>query len=81
MYEQRLCNRDILENVDDIYFLRSEEIELATQNKADFNIKKIVVHRRAEYEKNKSVTAPKVIIGKFNLDGYTPNIVELMLRC
>ncbi|MHC4753549.1 MAG: PEP/pyruvate-binding domain-containing protein [Planctomycetota bacterium] len=73
---QRLNTKGRIESSDDIFFLKLEEIEPVTQNKADFDFKKIIVQRRAEYEKNKSVMPPKVVIGKFDPDNYTPDAVD-----
>lgn len=73
---QRLDKRGIIENADDIFFLRFEEIKPVTQSKADFDIKKTVASRRQEYEKNISVTPPNVVFGKFNPDDYTPDAVD-----
>jgi len=73
---KRLHKNEILSNAEDIFFLRLEEIEPVTQNKADFDVKKTIVSRRGEYEKNKSVMPPKVVIGKFDPDDYTPNVVD-----
>ena len=73
---QRLNNRGVLENQDDIFFLGLEEIEPVTQSKANFDVKETITSRRAEYEKNKSITPPKVVIGKFNPDDYTPDAVD-----
>jgi pyruvate,water dikinase len=73
---QRLNNRGVLENQDDIFFLKLEEIDPVAQNKADFDFKKIIVQRRAEYEKNKSVTPPKVVIGKFDPDNFVSDTID-----
>ncbi|OHB80931.1 MAG: hypothetical protein A2Z38_09700 [Planctomycetes bacterium RBG_19FT_COMBO_48_8] len=73
---QRLNNKSILENADDIFFLKLEEIEPVTQSKSQFDVKETITSRRAEYEKNKSVTPPKVVIGKFNPDNYIPDAVD-----
>ncbi|MHC4757067.1 MAG: PEP/pyruvate-binding domain-containing protein [Planctomycetota bacterium] len=73
---RRLNNSKILSDAEDIFFLRLEEIEPVTQGNADFDIKKAIVSRRAEYEKNNSVMPPKVVIGKFNPDDYTPDAVN-----
>lgn len=73
---QRLNNRGVLENQDDIFFLKLEEIEPVTQNKTDFDFKKIIVQRRAEYEKNKAVTPPKVVIGKFDPDNFVSDTID-----
>jgi phosphohistidine swiveling domain-containing protein len=73
---QRLYDSEILLDAEDVFFLKLEEIEPVTQNKVDFDIKKTIASRRAEYEKNKSVMPPKVVIGKFNPDDYTPDAVD-----
>jgi pyruvate,water dikinase len=71
-----LYSKGIFENPDDIFFLKFEEIGPVAQNKADFDIKKTITSRRAEYEKNKSVTPPNVVIGKFNPDNFVPDAVD-----
>jgi len=73
---QRLHYRGVLTNADDIFFLKFEEIELVTQNTPNFDVKKVISTRRAEYEKNMSLMPPKVVIGKFNPDDYTPDVVD-----
>ena len=73
---RRLHNCEILSDAEDIFFLRLEEIELTTQNKADLDIRKIIASRRAEYEKNKSVMPPQIVIGNFNPENYTPDDVD-----
>ncbi len=73
---QRLNNKSILENTDDIFFLKLEEIEPVTQGRANFDVKETITSRRAEYEKNKSVTPPTVVIGKFDSDSFIPDAVD-----
>jgi pyruvate,water dikinase len=73
---RRLNNKRILENTDDIFFLKLEEIEPVTQGKSSFDVKETIISRRAEYEKNKSITPPNVVIGKFDADDYTPDAVD-----
>jgi pyruvate,water dikinase len=73
---QRLHYRGTLANADDIFFLKFEELELVTQNKPDFDVKKVISTRRGEYEKNMSLIPPKVVIGKFDTENYTPDVVD-----
>ncbi|MGD8499382.1 MAG: PEP/pyruvate-binding domain-containing protein [Phycisphaerales bacterium] len=73
---KRLQCRGILAGVEDIFFLRLEEIEPVTRGKAKCDIRQVVAQRRAEYEKNKSVTPPKVVIGQFDPDNFTPEAVD-----
>lgn len=73
---QRLDNKGIFENTDDIFFLKLEEIETVTLGKSNFDVKETITSRRAEYEKHKSVMPPAVVIGKFNPDDYVPDAVD-----
>jgi len=73
---KKLQEKTVFDNHEDIFFLKFEEIELVIRNKAEFDIKKTIASRRGEYEKNKLVTPPKVVIGKFNPDNYTPDAID-----
>ncbi len=70
---KRLSERGVLKNQDDIFFLRLEEIPPVVEGKADFNIQQAVSNRRAEYDKNKSITPPDVVFGKFDPDNLVPD--------
>ena len=74
--DQRLNNKGIFENTNDIFFLKFEEIVPVTQSKANFDVKEKIASRRKEYERDKSITPPMVVIGKFDPDNYTPDTVE-----
>jgi len=74
--DKRLRDKGILENEDDVFFLRYEEIDPVVNNNAGFDIKKIVRTRRAEYDKNRSITPPDVVFGPFDPDTYTPETVD-----
>jgi len=67
---KRLADKGVLENADDIFFLRYEEIGPVVNGGADFDIRQIVAARRAEYNKNNSVIPPDVVFGKFDPDDY-----------
>lgn len=73
---QRLVRRGHLEDVEDIFFLRLEEVELVARGEANFEVKKIVAERRAEHEKNLAITPPPLVIGKFDPDHFVPLPVE-----
>lgn len=70
---KRLADKNVLESADDIFFLRHEEIGPVVNGKADFDIRRAVAARRAEYDKNNSVTPPDVVFGKFDPDNYVPD--------
>ena len=73
---KRLRDKDVLENEDDVFFLKYEEIDPVVNNNAGFDIQKVVRTRRAEYDKNRSITPPDVVFGKFDPDTYTPETVD-----
>ncbi|RJP64696.1 MAG: hypothetical protein C4532_18815 [Candidatus Abyssobacteria bacterium SURF_17] len=59
----RLASRGILENRDDIFYLSMEEVELVALGEAQFNVREAVTVRRKEYDRNLTITPPKVIVG------------------
>ena len=73
---KRLNNKGVLKNDDDIFFLKIEEIVPVVHGMADFNIRQVVAARRAEYNKNSSVTPPDVVIGKYDPDSYIPDAID-----
>jgi len=73
---QRLSNRGVFAAADDIFFLDSEEIGPVIQRQADFDVKEVILARREEYKKNKSIKPPSIVIGKFDPDSYVPDAVD-----
>ena len=73
---ERLTDKAVLKNQDDVFFLRLEEIEPVVQDKADFDIHQVIAARRAEYDRNRLLTPPDIIFGKFDPDKYVPNSVD-----
>ena len=69
---KKLEDKGALKNQDDIFFLRLEEVEPVVQGKADFDIHQVIATRREEYNKNKSITPPDVVFGKFDPDKFIP---------
>jgi len=73
---QRLRDKDVLENEDDIFFLRYEEIAPVVNKNADFDIHETIRARRAEYDKNCSITPPDFVFGPFDPDTYIPEAID-----
>jgi pyruvate,water dikinase len=73
---RKLLDKGVLENQNDIFFLRFEEIKAVAEGKADFDASKVIAARRAEYNKNKAIIPPDVIFGKFNPDNYVPELID-----
>lgn len=77
---KRLCDKGVLKNEDDIFFLRYEEIAPVVNGHAGFDIKKVIGARRAEYDKNRSITPPDVVFGTFDPDNYVPDMIDEQAR-
>jgi phosphohistidine swiveling domain-containing protein len=73
---KRLSDVNVLRKDDDIFFLKIEEIAPVVHGKADFDINQVIEDRRAEYNKNCSVTPPSAVIGKFDPDNYIPEEID-----
>ncbi len=65
---ERLHEEGILVESSDILFLKLTEIAPVARGCAEFDVKQQIEARRAEYEKDCSVTPPPVIIGRFDPD-------------
>jgi len=74
---KRLRDKAVLKDQDDIFFLRFEEIVRMVRGEADFDIHRVVAGRRAEYERNKSITPPDVVFGKFDADKSVSDVVDI----
>jgi len=65
---RRLEKEGILDKYQDIFFLAIPEMAPVAQGRADFDVKQCIAARRAEYERNCSVTPPPVVVGRFDPD-------------
>ena len=74
--DDKLRERGILKNRDDIFFLGMDEIEPARKGEAEFDVAEVVASRRAEYERNLTITPPQVVIGKFDPNNFVPDHVD-----
>jgi len=73
---RRLAARGVLAEPDDMFFLRFEEIEPAVSGKAGFDIRARVTERRAEYQRNLSLTPPAIIVGEYDPAKHPPDTVD-----
>jgi phosphohistidine swiveling domain-containing protein len=70
---KKLADKGVLEKADDIFFLRQEEIAPVVNGKEQFDIRCAIAARRAEYDKNGSVTPPDAVFGRFDPENYVPD--------
>ncbi len=64
----KLADAAVLAEPDDVFFLEWQELEALLQHTSHLDVAQTVTARRAEYEKNKSITPPKVVVGRFDSD-------------
>ena len=72
---QRLARRGILNERDDIFFLKRQELPGALAGRPD--VKRVVAARRAEYAHNCTLTPPPVVIGQFDPQ-QTPELAAVL---
>lgn len=63
---QRLAEQDVLDSRDDIFFLEVLEVEPIARGAASFSWRDRIALRRAEYERNRKLTPPPVVVGRFD---------------
>jgi phosphohistidine swiveling domain-containing protein len=71
-FGQKLHDESLIQNSEDVFFLRLEELEPVTQGKAGFDVKKTIAERRAEYDHWQTVTPPGTIVGRYDPEKSTP---------
>jgi len=73
---ERLHERGTLAHRDDIFFLRIPEVQPVVNGTVDFDVTECISTRRAEYERNRSVTPPPVVVGRFDPDRHVAPEVD-----
>lgn len=63
---ERLRQKGIFTNREDIFFLEIAEVEPVVRGRADFDVGQRIAARRAEYEWNKTQTPPPVVVGRYD---------------
>jgi pyruvate,water dikinase len=65
---ERLVARGVLDARDDIFFLHMEELGPACDGRAGLDARRTVAVRRVEYERNRAITPPPLVVGRFDPD-------------
>ncbi|MHC4517732.1 MAG: PEP/pyruvate-binding domain-containing protein, partial [Planctomycetota bacterium] len=73
---RRLQEKGTLAHRDDIFFLEIPEVQPVVSGTVDFDVAERIATRRAEYEKNCSVTPPPVVVGRFDPDKHVAPRVD-----
>lgn len=73
---KRLCSNSTLDNADDIFFLRIEELESVAKGVANFNVKQRIAARREEHDKWTAMTPPNTIVGRFVPEDCAPDLIQ-----
>ena len=73
---RRFARRGVLENPEVIFFLKLEENDRARRGEPAFDARRLVADRRAECERNKSITPPKVVVGIFDPENFIPDALD-----
>jgi rifampicin phosphotransferase len=76
----RFQRRGLLESADDIFFLNLSELEPVRLGKADFDVRAAIASRRAEYKRNLELEPPQVVVGSFDPDRFTPEVIDTNAR-
>jgi pyruvate,water dikinase len=76
----RLKERKIIAGIDDIFFLKTEEIRDALAGGDPHTVKLLIARRRVEYKRNLTIRPPHVIKGRFDPDDRQPRIIDKNVR-
>lgn len=63
---ERLEQGGVLTRADDVFFLELTEITPVANRQARFDAKAVIAVRRAEYERNVTLTPPQIVVGRFD---------------
>ncbi len=73
---RKLHNGSIILNPKDIFFLKLEELEPVTQDRAGFDVMATIAERRAEYDHWQTVTPPGTILGQYDPQKTAPEPLD-----
>jgi pyruvate,water dikinase len=77
---RRLSERGVLGSPEDIFFLRMEEIHAVSRGRAGFDVPATIAARRAEYERNLTLSPPSVVVGRFDPAVHVAETVDTSAR-
>jgi phosphohistidine swiveling domain-containing protein len=69
---RRFTDTGVFREVDDVFFLQLPEVAALLRGTADFDAPRLVAARRAQYEKDKPLTPPKIVVGRFDPAAVVP---------
>jgi pyruvate,water dikinase len=76
----KLAQAGVLQQADDIFFLKVLEIEPVVHATADFPIHQTIAQRRDEYERNRSYAPPHIVIGRYDPQTHVDQTVDPTIR-
>jgi len=76
----RLVGRGVLNAPADVFFLTLEELTAIERGETCVDAHQITADRRAERERNESVTPPKVVVGRFDPEKSVPDTIDTGAR-
>jgi pyruvate,water dikinase len=59
-----------------VFFLTLEELTATGRGETCVDVRRVVADRRAEYERNESITPPKVVVGRFDPKMSVPDTID-----
>jgi phosphohistidine swiveling domain-containing protein len=71
-FGERLRQQGVLKERDDVFFLEISEIEPAADGSTDFDVGRRIADRRAEYEENRRLAPPPVVVGRYDPRRHRP---------
>jgi len=77
---ERLRQRGILTDREDIFFLEIAEVEPVVQGQAGFDVRQRIAQRRAEYEWNRAQTPPPVVVGRFDPQKHIASQIDTTVK-
>ncbi len=77
---ERLRQKGILAQREDIFFLEITEVEPVVQGRADFDVKQRIAQRRVEYEWNRAQTPPPVVVGRYDPQKHVASSIDTSLK-
>ncbi len=77
---ERLRQKGILAQREDIFFLEVAEVEPVVQGRADFDVKQRIAQRRAEYEWNRAQTPGPVVVGRYDPQKHAASGIDTSLK-
>jgi pyruvate,water dikinase len=72
----KLQHRGVLTRQEDIFFLHFNELEPVQSGRANFDVRAVVADRRAEYQKNLTLTPPAVVVGRYDPNQSIPEVFD-----